>query len=164
MVWGCVSYDCKLDLKTVRGNLKLNGQRHQQGILQASAVPNFDNHLLKTRPIFMDDYARPHRSRAVTAYLHDESVETLPWPACSPDLNPIEHIWDIIGRKVRKITPPVQNLAELDNALHHEWQQPIQQQTGENLNSPAVVQDSQEYYANANEGILKDKVTAYKIF
>jgi hypothetical protein len=30
-------------------------------------VPQFDNHLLAARPMFMDDKARPHRSRAVTA-------------------------------------------------------------------------------------------------
>ena len=37
MVWGCVSYDCKLDLITVRGNL--NGQIYRQNILEAIVVP-----------------------------------------------------------------------------------------------------------------------------
>ncbi|VDI76837.1 Hypothetical predicted protein [Mytilus galloprovincialis] len=69
MVWGCVSYDSKLDLKTVRGNLK--GQRYQQEILQA-------------RPICVDDNARSHRTRDVTAYLHDESVEHCPGQHVAP--------------------------------------------------------------------------------
>jgi hypothetical protein len=38
----------------------------------------------------MDDNARPHRSRAVTAYLKSEAVTSVPWPAMRPDLNPIE--------------------------------------------------------------------------
>lgn len=126
MVWGCVSHDCKLALKTVRGNL--NGQKYQRDILAASVVPHFDNHPLNSRPVFMDDNARPHRSRAVIDYLRGEAITTLPWPACSPDLNPIEHVWDIIGRKVRERAPPVQTLDELDNALHQEWLQLPQQQ------------------------------------
>jgi len=64
MVWGCVSEECKLDLITIRGNL--NGQIYRQSIREASVVPHFDNHPLNTRPVFMDDNARPHRSRVVT--------------------------------------------------------------------------------------------------
>jgi transposase len=37
----------------------------------------------------MDDNARPHRSRAATAYLQSEPVTYVPWPTMSPDFNPI---------------------------------------------------------------------------
>jgi hypothetical protein len=37
--------------------------------LATSCCPHFDNHPLATRPVYMDDKARPHRSRAVTVYL-----------------------------------------------------------------------------------------------
>jgi transposase len=40
----------------------------------------------------MDDNARPHRARIMTDYLRDESITTLPRPARSSDLNPIEPI------------------------------------------------------------------------
>jgi transposase len=110
----------KLDLITVRGNR--NGQIYRQNIIEASVVPHFDNHPLNTRPVFMDDNARPNRARVVTDYLRDESITTLPWPARSPDLNQIEHILDIIDRRVRERTPPVQTLNELEQTLHQEWQ------------------------------------------
>jgi transposase len=55
----------------------------------------------------MDDNARPHRSRAVTAYLQSEAVTSVPWPAMSPDFNPIEHIWDMLGRRILAREPPV---------------------------------------------------------
>lgn len=121
MVWGCFSFDCKLDLMTIQGNL--TGDRYIQEVLDPVVVPHFDNHPLATRPIFMDDNARPHRSRAVSQVIQNNALTHLPWPAMSPDLNPLEHIWDILGRLIQRRDPPPQNLRELEAALHEEWQQ-----------------------------------------
>jgi transposase len=68
----------------------------------------------------MDDNARPHRSRAVIAYLQSEAVTSVSWPAMSPDLNPIEHIWDMLGHRIQALEPPVQNIRQLKAALHRE--------------------------------------------
>ena len=75
----------------------------------------------------MDDNARPHRSRVETAYLQSKAVTFVPWPSMSPDLNPIEHIWDMLGRGILAGEPPVQNIRQLEAALHREWQQLSQQ-------------------------------------
>jgi hypothetical protein len=83
MVWWCISHDCRLDLVTIQGNL--TGDQYIRDVLQ----PVFDNHPLDTRLVYMDDNAKPRRSRAVTAYLQSEAVTSVPWPAMSPDLNPI---------------------------------------------------------------------------
>jgi hypothetical protein len=40
----------------------------------------------------------------------------------SPDLNPIEHIWDMLGRCIHAQESPVQNIRQLEAALHREWQ------------------------------------------
>jgi transposase len=125
MVWGCISHDCKLDLVTIQGNP--TGDQYIRDVLQPVVVPHFDNHPLATRPVYMDDNARPYHSRAVTAYLQSEAVTSVSWPAMSPDLNPIEHIWDMLGRRIQARQPPVQNIRQLEAALHREWQQLSQQ-------------------------------------
>jgi transposase len=105
----------------------LTGVQYIRDVLQPIVVPHFDIHPLATRPVYMDDNARPHRSRAVTAYLQSEAVTSVPWPAMSPDLNPIEDIWDMLGRRMHAREPPVQNIRQVEAALHCEWQQLSQQ-------------------------------------
>jgi hypothetical protein len=45
-------------------------------------------------------------------------VTSVPWPAMSPNLNPIEHIYDMLGRRMHAREPPVQNSRQLEAALH----------------------------------------------
>jgi transposase len=79
-------------------------------VLAPCVVPHFDNHALADRPMFMDDNARPHRARIVQHFLQQEAVQTIPWPAMSPDMNPIEHVRDFIGRKINQRNPKCQNI------------------------------------------------------
>ena len=51
----------------------------------------------------------------------------VPWPAMSPDLYPIEHIWDMLSRHIHAQEPSMQNTGQLEAALHREWQQLSQQ-------------------------------------
>jgi hypothetical protein len=52
-----------------------------------------------------------------TFFLQQEAVQTIPWPAMSPDMNPIEHVWDFIGRKNNQRNPKCQNIDELRTAI-----------------------------------------------
>ncbi|GFX45495.1 transposable element Tc1 transposase [Trichonephila clavipes] len=47
--------------------------------------------------VFMDDNARPHRTLAVEELLESEDITRMDWPAYSPDLKPIEHVWMLWG-------------------------------------------------------------------
>ena len=68
----------------------------------------------------MYDNARPPVARICQQFLNRNNVNIQLWPAVSPDMNPIEHIWDFLGRKVRA-RGNVHNLRDLENALIQEW-------------------------------------------
>ncbi|KFM70164.1 Transposable element Tcb2 transposase, partial [Stegodyphus mimosarum] len=71
--------------------------------------------------VFMDDNARPHRANIVSECIHSEESTRMDWPAFSPDLNPVEHVWDMLGRRVAARQPPPTCLPELRRALLFEW-------------------------------------------
>ncbi|GFT35483.1 transposable element Tc1 transposase [Trichonephila clavipes] len=71
--------------------------------------------------LFMDDNARPHRANIVDECLQSEDITRMDWPAYSPDLNPIEHVWDMLGRRIAAHQPPPTCLPELRRALLDEW-------------------------------------------
>ena len=53
------------------------------------------------------DNATSNTARSVRDFLQDRNVRVLPWPAKSLDLNPIEHVWDLLDRRVRaRAIPP----------------------------------------------------------
>ena len=99
MVWACFSHDHKLDLKVVRQTL--TEQRYIDDIPEPIVYPHFRAHQAAC-PIFQDENARPHRARIVTDSPAQEGIKDLQWPSRSPEMNPIEHVWDPMGRNVCK--------------------------------------------------------------
>ncbi|GFS48257.1 transposable element Tcb2 transposase [Trichonephila clavipes] len=77
--------------------------------------------------VFMDDYATCHRTLAVQDCLDSEGIQRLVWPARSPDLNPIENVWDALGRLVAGRNYPPTNKNTLSRALTEEWDKLPQQ-------------------------------------
>ncbi|GFW47848.1 transposable element Tcb2 transposase [Trichonephila clavipes] len=69
----------------------------------------------------MDDNCMPHRANLVKDFFFEEGIVRMEWPACSPDMNPIEHVWDALGRRVACRQPPPKTLQELERALLEEW-------------------------------------------
>ncbi|GFV36087.1 transposable element Tc3 transposase [Trichonephila clavipes] len=70
--------------------------------------------------LFMDDNAPCHRTVAAEQLLESEDIERMDWPARSPDLNTIEHVWDILGRRLAARTLPPVTIRELRLALQDE--------------------------------------------
>ncbi|GFU55167.1 transposable element Tcb2 transposase [Trichonephila clavipes] len=64
--------------------------------------------------------ARPHIARLVENMLEAETIQRMEWPACSPDLNPIGHVWDILGRRIAARPRPPATVRDLEIALLEE--------------------------------------------
>ena len=116
MVWGGIMGRRKTKNPiVVQGSLNSQGYINQ--ILQPEAVPFLHRY---GPAILMHDNSRPHVARICRQFLNRNNVNVLPWPAVSPDMNPIEHIWDYLGRKVRA-RGNIHNLRDVENALIKEW-------------------------------------------
>ena len=117
MVWAGISFRHRTPLVVLEGNL--TARRYISDVLEEHVVPFFEQH--DDLRMFQHDNARPDSAGITSDYLHAEGVTVLPWPAFSPDLSPIEHLWDQIGRRVAQRDNPPRTRQQLVNALTEEW-------------------------------------------
>ncbi|KAL0195346.1 hypothetical protein M9458_008918, partial [Cirrhinus mrigala] len=117
MVWGGTSLEGRTALHVLaRGSL--TAIRYRDEILRplvrtyAGAVgPGF---------LLRQDSARPHVAGVCQQFLQDKGIYAMDWPTRSPDLNPIEHIWDIMSRSIHQRHIGPQTVQELVDALVQE--------------------------------------------
>ncbi len=77
----------------------MNAERYIN-VLEQHMLPSRQR-LFQGRPcVFQQDNTKPHTTAITTAWLRSRRVQN--WPACSPDLSPIENIWCIIKRKIHQ--------------------------------------------------------------
>ena len=73
--------------------------------------------------LLMHDNARPHVAQVCQQFLHDEGIDAMGWPAHSPDLNPIKHIWAIMSHSIHQRHVAPQTVQELTDALIQVWEE-----------------------------------------
>ncbi|GFU79124.1 transposable element Tcb2 transposase [Trichonephila clavipes] len=118
LVWGGIMLGSRTDLHIFDAG-SVNGTRYCNEIL-LPYVRLFRG-AMGLQFLFMDDNAPCHRTVAAEQLLESEDIERMDWPARSPDLNPIEHVWDFLGRRLAARTLPPVTIRELRLALQDEW-------------------------------------------
>ena len=117
MVLGCIARNGIGRLHKIDGNVTA---QHYLKILKYCAVPSLQ-HLFGDQPaIFQQDNAPCHTAKVVKEWIEANNIDVLSWPGNSPDLNPIEHIWDHLARQVAK--EKFSNGQELLDTLKVEWE------------------------------------------
>jgi hypothetical protein len=90
MFWGYIS---RQPLITIDGTMD---QYQYKEVLENVLLPELEyaSQNFQGNWQIMQDNCPAHRAKTVTQYLHENGVEFLEWPPYSPDLNPIENIWN----------------------------------------------------------------------
>lgn len=72
--------------------------------------------------LFQDDNAPAHRAAEVRHFHQASGIRCLrSWPAKSPDMNPIEHLWDYMARRISARPHTAVNLQQLRQWVVEEW-------------------------------------------
>lgn len=128
MCWGCFGKMGKLELAFTSS--KMDSIEYQE-VLTDKLLP-FLKRFRRIPITYQQDNASIHASKSTQQWLESKNIDVLKWPACSPDLNPMENMWGIIVRRIYANNKQYENVASLKTAIIKAWNE-IEQETVDNL-------------------------------
>lgn len=119
MVWGCMSWNGVGRLEKVEG--KMNADQYVR-ILDKNLQPSIrELGMRRTKPIFQQDNDPKHTSKKAQNWFQNSGIEVMEWPAQSPDLNPIEHLWQHVKRKLAEYETTPTSVDQLWTRVQEVW-------------------------------------------
>ncbi len=120
VVWGIFSWHTLDPLVQIEHRLNI---RAYLSIVADHVHPFMTTVYPSSDGYFQQDNAPCHKDQIISDWFleHDNEFTLLKWPPQSPDLNPIEHIWDVVERKICIIDVQPTNLQQLRDAIMSIW-------------------------------------------
>jgi transposase len=119
MVWGCMGWNGVGVLTEVQGIM--DAEQYCE-ILDVGVVESFEKlEMVEGERIFQQDNDPKHTSKRAAKWFEDNNIEVMSWPAQSPDINPIEHLWMHLKKELRKHSTPPRGVHELWERVVEEW-------------------------------------------
>lgn len=117
MIWSCISGEGLGPLYYVTGTMN---QIQYKSVMESVLIPYI--HSLESGDVayqFMQDGAPCHTAKSIKNLFSESNLQVLPWPGNSPDLNPIENVWNGLKRIV--YSSPNPTLAVLKANIEDAW-------------------------------------------
>jgi len=153
MVWAAIGRNYKSRLVLIDGTID---SRTYCKLLEDSGVIGDLQRFFGENLQFMQDNARAHTSAFSKDFFAKHKINLLEgWPAKSPDLNPIEHLWALL--KVRMDLTKVTSLEELDQEMLRAWNTITIEEINNHVDSfPSRLVVCQEHNGNSLNGLWKE--------
>ena len=116
MVWSLISAHGTGRLHVINGTM--NSLKYRD-VIDQQLVPQAEEWFPDGNYVFQQDGAPCHTSNLIKDHLQGMGLEVLPWPGNSPDLNPIEGLWNDMKNEVNKIA--ITNKEQLIDRLQTVW-------------------------------------------
>lgn len=116
MFWGSMSWEGCGELTCIEGIMT---KEKYMDILKSKLGLSAEKLGHNNDFIFQHDRDPKHTAKIVQNWLHSNRIEVLDWPAQSPDLNPIEHLWSILKQAISRQRPT--NISSLKTIVNTEW-------------------------------------------
>ncbi|KAF8701453.1 Transposase, partial [Rhizoctonia solani] len=119
MIWACMRWEgpgfmCKIDRSLTK---ELYVEILEDEFKQTLEYYGLD----MEKVIFMQDNASSHKAHIVQDWFQENGLEAFEWPANSPDLNPVENLWDQIKRELYSYETPATGMLELWERVQEIW-------------------------------------------